>query len=108
MLKGWRCRWLRAATLTGNFPLRRATLAFFRSDAMNRRVVVGLAAILLCACAPTPPAPEPAPPPPPPPTPDQQFEALGQRFLRESPEQSPVNATAIGDHRFDDRLDDVS
>jgi len=76
---------------------------------MNRRVVVGLAAILLCACAPTPPAPEPAPPPPPPPpTPDQQFEALGQRFLRESPQQSPIDATAIGDHRFDDKLDDVS
>jgi uncharacterized protein (DUF885 family) len=72
-------------------------------------VVSGVAALLLCACAPIPTQPEPAPPaPPPPPTPDQQFEALAQRYLRESPEQSPVGATALGDHRFDDRLDDVS
>ncbi len=76
---------------------------------MNRRVVIGLVALLLCACAPTPPAPESAPPPPPPPpTPDQQFEALGARYLRESQEQAPIDATAVGDHRFDDRLDDVS
>ena len=48
------------------------------------------------------------PAPPPPPTADQQFEALAQRYLREVPEQSPVAATGLGDHRFDDRLDDVS
>ena len=71
--------------------------------------VTGLAAMLLCACAPTPPrADPPPPPPPPPPTADQQFEALAQRYLKEAPEQSPVSATALGDHRFDDRLDDVS
>jgi uncharacterized protein (DUF885 family) len=65
--------------------------------------------MLLCACAPTPPrADPPPPPPPPPPTADEQFEALAQRYLREAPEQSPVGATALGDHRFDDRLDDVS
>ena len=76
---------------------------------MNSRLVVGLAAMLLCACAQTPPAPPPAPPaPPPPPTPDQQFEALGKQYLLESPELSPVDATALGDHRFDDRIDDVS
>ena len=72
-------------------------------------VVAGFVAILLCACAPAPPrADPPPPPPPPPPTADQQFEALAQRYLREAPEQSPVGATALGDHRFDDRLDDVS
>jgi uncharacterized protein (DUF885 family) len=76
---------------------------------MRTNVMTAAAAVLLCACAPTPPvAPEPAPPPAPPPTPDQQFEALVQRYLREFPEQSPVNATALGDHRFDHRLDDVS
>jgi uncharacterized protein (DUF885 family) len=75
---------------------------------MKKRVVVGVAALLLCGCAPTPPAPEPPPPPPPPPSADQQFEALAQRYLRESPEQSPIAATALGDHRFDARLDDVS
>ena len=72
-------------------------------------VVTGFAAMLLCACAPTPPRADSSPPPaPPPPTADQQFEALVQRYLKEAPEQSPVSATALGDHRFDDRLDDVS
>jgi len=75
---------------------------------MNRRVVVGLVALWLCACAAKPPAPPTAAAPaPPPPTPDQQFDALARRYLEEAPEQSPVSATAIGDHRFDDRLDDV-
>ena len=55
-----------------------------------------------------PPKAEPPPPAPPPLTADQQFETLAQRFLRESPGQSPINATRLGDHRFDDRLDDVS
>jgi uncharacterized protein (DUF885 family) len=65
--------------------------------------------MLLCACAPIPPKAEPPPPaPPPPPTVDQQFEALAQRYLREAPELSPADATSLGDHRFDDRLDDVS
>ena len=75
---------------------------------MNRRIVIGVAALLLGACAAAPPPPAPAPPPPPPPTPDQQFESLAQRYLRESPELDPVDATALGDHRFDDRVDDVS
>jgi len=76
---------------------------------MRTNVLAGVAAVLLCACVPAPPvAPPPAPPAPPPPTPDQQFEALAQRYLQESPEQSPVNATGLGDHRFDNRLDDVS
>jgi uncharacterized protein (DUF885 family) len=72
-------------------------------------VVSVFAAMLLCACAPIPPKAEPPPPaPPPPPTADQQFEALAQRYLREAPEQSPADATSLGDHRFDDRLDEVS
>jgi uncharacterized protein (DUF885 family) len=72
-------------------------------------VVAAIALMLLCSCAPTPPrADPPPPPPPPPPTADQQFEALAQRYLKEAPEQSPVGATGLGDHRFDDRLDDVS
>jgi uncharacterized protein (DUF885 family) len=54
------------------------------------------------------PGPPPPQTPPPPPTADEQFESLTQRYLSEMPEQSPVGATALGDHRFDDRLDDVS
>ena len=76
---------------------------------MKANVLVASAALLLCACAPIPPAaPAPTPPPAPPPTPDQQFEALARRYLEESPQQSPSSATGLGDHRFDDRLDDVS
>jgi uncharacterized protein (DUF885 family) len=75
---------------------------------MNLRVVF-CAVALLSACAPAPRAPETPPsPPPPPPTPDQQFEALAARYLKEFPEAVPVSATALGDHRFDARLDDVS
>jgi uncharacterized protein (DUF885 family) len=75
---------------------------------MNGRIVTGMAAMLLAACAaapPPPPAPAPAPPPP---TPDQVFESLAKRYLDEFPQLSPVDATALGDHRFDDRIDDVS
>jgi uncharacterized protein (DUF885 family) len=68
-----------------------------------------MAVLMLCACTSAPPPPAPAAPaPPPPPTPDQQFETLAQNYLSESPEFAPVDATALGDHRFDDRVDDVS
>ena len=75
---------------------------------MKANVWVPIAAMLMCGCAPAPPVAPAAPPPAPPPTPDQEFEALAQRYLREFPEQSPANATGLGDHRFDGRLDDVS
>lgn len=39
---------------------------------------------------------------------DQQFEQLGARYVDESPALSPVSATALGDHRFDSQLDEVS
>ncbi|MSR56957.1 MAG: DUF885 domain-containing protein [Planctomycetaceae bacterium] len=38
---------------------------------------------------------------------DKSFEDLGGRYVREFPELSPVGATVLGDHRFDDRLDDI-
>jgi uncharacterized protein (DUF885 family) len=76
---------------------------------MKTRVVVGVVALLLCACASAPPRQEtPRAAPPPTPSPDQQFTALAKRYLDESAAQRPVAATALGDHRFDDRLDDVS
>jgi uncharacterized protein (DUF885 family) len=82
---------------------------FFEEYSMNSRIVVGLAAVLLGACAAAPPPPPaPAPPAPPPPTPDQQFEALARSYLDEYPRLKPVDGTALGDHRYDDRLDDVS
>ncbi len=39
---------------------------------------------------------------------DTAFETLSARYLDEVPALSPVGATQLGDHRFDDRLDDVS
>jgi len=39
---------------------------------------------------------------------DAQFEALGQRFLDEFGRYAPVYATALGDHRYDGDLDDLS
>jgi len=39
---------------------------------------------------------------------DRAFEALGRRWLDRSMRYSPVSATTIGDHRYDNRVDDVS
>lgn len=41
-------------------------------------------------------------------TPDAQFESLAKRYISEMPALSPINATTLGDHRFDERLDEVS
>jgi uncharacterized protein (DUF885 family) len=41
-------------------------------------------------------------------TPDAAFAALSQRWLDGSMKLAPVNATQIGDHRFDAELDDLS
>ena len=41
-------------------------------------------------------------------SPDEEFEALARAYMREFPALSPVAATALGDHRFDRELDDVS
>lgn len=38
---------------------------------------------------------------------DAAFEALAARYLDELPALSPITATSLGDHRYDDRLDDV-
>jgi uncharacterized protein (DUF885 family) len=38
---------------------------------------------------------------------DAAFEQLGSRYIDEFAALSPVSATWLGDHRFDDRLDDV-
>jgi len=41
-------------------------------------------------------------------TPDEQFQRLAARFIDESPALSPINATTLGDHRFDSEVDEVS
>ena len=39
---------------------------------------------------------------------DQQFQQLAARYVDEFPALSPVSATALGDHRFDGLLNEVS
>jgi uncharacterized protein (DUF885 family) len=39
---------------------------------------------------------------------DSQFEQLGRRYVDEVTALSPVSATWLGDHRFDDQLDEVT
>jgi len=43
-----------------------------------------------------------------PPTADARFEAVSQRFIGEFGRYAPVYATALGDHRYDGELDDLS
>jgi uncharacterized protein (DUF885 family) len=62
-------------------------------------------AALFAGCAPTPPrATAPAGPS----AADAAFDALSRRYFDEVVALAPVNATALGDHRFDAELDDVS
>jgi len=39
---------------------------------------------------------------------DSEFEQLGRRYVDEVTALSPVSATGLGDHRFDDQLDEVT
>jgi uncharacterized protein (DUF885 family) len=39
---------------------------------------------------------------------DTAFEAISQRYLNDWMALTPVNATSLGDHRYDNQLDDVS
>ena len=55
-----------------------------------------LAAAMLAACATSPP----------PRSPDAALNALVEEYFERQLELSPMNATAIGDSRYDDRLDD--
>ncbi|HVW69696.1 MAG TPA: DUF885 domain-containing protein [Steroidobacteraceae bacterium] len=60
----------------------------------------------LAGCVATPPPPPAAPPGPS--EADLTFQALAKRYLDEMNALTPVNATSLGDHRFDGKLDDVS
>jgi len=76
----------------------------------RRSVLVTLA--VACAtgfagCVTIPPPAAPAPPREPTET-DVTFESISQRYLEEMMALTPVNATSLGNHRFDGDLDDVS
>ncbi len=61
-----------------------------------KKPLVMLVAAMLAACATTAP----------PHTPDAALNALVEEYFERQLELSPLNATAIGDSRYDDRLDD--
>jgi uncharacterized protein (DUF885 family) len=61
-----------------------------------KKHVVMLAAAMLAACS----------TPPPPRTPDAVLYSLVEEYFERQLELSPMNATSIGDSRYDDRLDD--
>ena len=42
------------------------------------------------------------------PTVEKEFERLGEQYIDQFVAFSPVRATALGDHRFDDQLDEIS
>src|SRR5579872_2986130 len=69
--------------------------------------LAGALAAGITGCVTTTP---PAPPPPPrePTESDITFEAISQRYMNEMMALTPVNATSLGNHRFDGELDDVS
>src|SRR5690242_6355109 len=62
-------------------------------------------AALFVGCTPTPQRPTMAAGPS---AADAAFDALARRYFDEVLALSPVNATGLGDHRFDGELDDVS
>lgn len=71
--------------------------------------LLAAALALLPGCQ-TPPkpvvvVPKPLPPPV---TADMSFDTVSRHYLDEMLELTPVKATALGDHRHDDELDDVS
>ncbi|KAB8176392.1 DUF885 family protein [Lysobacter maris] len=83
-----------------------------RLKPLTLALLPSLLALSLCACQPSPPAAQDnavattdaaataeA---------DAAFQALAGRWLEKSMEFSPIAATQIGDHRYDDRIDDLS
>lgn len=61
-----------------------------------KKSVFGALALLMAACMPVEPGA------------DSRFEALATRYLDESMSLNPVEATFVGDHRFDGELDQLS
>jgi uncharacterized protein (DUF885 family) len=80
-----------------------------RGIVCTRATIFIVAAVMagLAGCVAAPPPAAPASPPGPTAT-DMTFAAISKRYLDEMLAQTPVNATSLGDHRFDDQLDDVS
>src|SRR5579864_1475811 len=82
--------------------------SMYLTRSKSRALAVGVIITLImgfAGCVATPPAP---PAPAPPSVADYSFEELAQRYLAEVLALTPVAATALGEHRYDSNLDDVS
>ena len=90
----------RPARGLGGMKTKVSTIGFFAT------LAVALAAGF-AGCVTTPP-PAPEAPPRAPTESDMKLGTISQRYLDQMMELTPVNATALGDHRFDNQLDDVS
>lgn len=69
------------------------------SQARSMLLMQAVVCLALCSVAPPCPAESASA--------DRRFERLGDRYLDRFTASSPVSATLIGDHRYDDRLDQV-
>ena len=70
-----------------------------------KHLIIAVSALALSACATmAPPQLAVAPAT----SADAAFAALGQRFIASLTRLSPVEATGLGEHRYDDRLPDIS
>src|SRR6185436_376053 len=68
-----------------------------------RTIVLVLAAALLHACSSPPPPSQPAAG-----SGDARFEAVAHEYLEDLYRRQPTQATYLGIHKYDDRLDDYS
>src|SRR6185436_7096028 len=68
-----------------------------------RSIVLVLAAALLHACSSPPPPSQPAAG-----SADARFEAAAHEYLEDLYRRQPTQATYLGIHKYDDRLDDYS
>ena len=75
------------------------------SRSPRRCLYLAAAVATIAACA---PAPQLAPPPAGPSAADVAFDAVSRRYLEDMLALTPVKATELGEHRYDDKLDDVS
>jgi len=85
--------------------------AFMKNSRARRHPAVCIVTSFLMALAvgcTTAPPPAPSELPHVPTEADMTFETISERYLNEMMALTPVNATSLGDHRFDGELDDVS
>lgn len=90
--------WIRTVHATCNATHRRN-----RAFAMNAARLLGCALAIFCLDARTASAADPKEK-----TMDQVFQRVTESYIDEAPSLAPASATTLGDHRFDQKLDEIS